>query len=323
MSEKAAAVPSDRIFIGISTCLLGEKVRFDGGHKKNDLVVNSLSEFFEWVPVCPEVEIGLGTPRESLRLVGNSVYPRFVTSKTGIDHTEKMLEFSRSKLREIARMNLDGYILKKDSPSCGMERVRVYGESGMPNRNGSGIFARELMNHLPYLPVEEEGRLLDMRLRENFITRVFCHHRWQKLIAQFKLGDLVEFHARHKYLLMAHSEKHMRQMGQLVSQASSAGAEQLFADYSRLFFEALRLNSTRRKHVNVLQHILGFFKKQVDDSGKRELLQVIEDYRHGLLPLIVPVTLIKHYVNRFDIAYIKNQVYLNPHPKELMLINHV
>jgi uncharacterized protein YbgA (DUF1722 family) len=224
----------------------------------------------------------------------------------------------------MAKSNLDGYVLKKDSPSCGMERVRVYADSGIPARSGIGIFARQLMESMPFLPVEEEGRLIDMKLRENFIVRVFCHHRWKKLAEnKFQIKDLVEFHARHKFLLMAHSEKHTRQLGKLVAQAKSNPPNVLLADYSRLFFEALRFKSTPRKHTNVLQHILGYFKNEIDTADKKELLQVIEDYRLGMLPLIVPLTLVRHYINKFDIEYVKDQIYLNPHPKEMMLLNHV
>ncbi len=322
--NKKMELDQEKIRVGVSTCLLGENVRFDGGHKKNDYVLHTLSDFFEWVPVCPEVDIGLGTPRESLRLVGDAGNPRFVTGKSNIDHTEKMVSYSDRKVEELQKLNLNGYILKKDSPSCGMERVRVYDESGMPNRKGVGIFARALMERMPLLPVEEEGRLNDLKLRENFIVRVFCHYRWQKIaLGNFSVNALVQFHTQHKFLLMAHSEKHLRELGRLVADAKKYPPRKLKEKYVTRFFEALRRKSTHRKHTNVLQHILGYFKKDIDDRDRHELLQTIEEYRQGLLPLIVPITLIKHYVNKFDVQYIKDQVYLNPHPKELMLLNHV
>lgn len=314
----------DKIRIGISSCLLGEKVRYNGDHKRDQYVTNVLSEFFEWIPVCPEVDIGLGTPRETLRLVGTAENPRFVTGKTNIDHTTKMQRYSKSKSAELQRLNLNGYIFKKGSPSCGMERVRVYNNSGMPERNGVGVFARALMDKMPQLPVEEEGRLNNKRLRENFIVRVFSHHRWQKLVSRnFAIRDLVQFHSQHKYLLMAHSEKHMRELGKLVAASKQYTRAQIRDTYGKLFFEALQYKTTNRKHTNVLQHIAGYFKKSIDASEKKELLDTIEDYRRGLLPVIVPITLIKHYVNKFDVEYIKDQIYLNPHPKELMLLNHV
>lgn len=316
--------PEEKIRIGISSCLLGEEVRFDGGHKRDDYVLNTLSHFFKWVPVCPEVEIGLGTPRETLRLVGDVSAPRMVTTKTNIDHTDKMAAFAQAKSQALAGMNIHGYILKKDSPSCGMERVRVYGDGNMPARNGTGLFAQALKDKLPYLPLEEEGRLNDFRLRENFIVRVFCHYRWGQLMANCpRAGDLVDFHTRHKLLIMAHSEKHMRELGKLVGQSGQTNFEALLQKYAELFFAALSFKSTNKKHANVLQHIAGHFKKHIDSRDKAELKQNIDDYRLGLVPLIVPLTLLKHYTNKFDISYIREQIYLNPHPKELMLLNHV
>lgn len=321
MTEQNA---SDKIRIGISSCLLGENVRFDGGHKRDVFITNTLSEYFEWVPVCPEMEIGMGTPRESLRLIGDLDAPRMVTTKTNIDHTEKMVAFSRAKVQALEQAGINGYILKKDSPSCGMERVRVYNDKGIPDKKGTGLFARVLLQRNPYLPVEEEGRLNEPRLRENFITRVFCHYRWQQFCARpYKVGELVTFHARHKYLLMAHSEKHLRALGKLTAMAKSMPANEVLQTYEDGFFQALNYKATKRKHTNVLTHIFGHFKKELGSWEKQELLQVIEDYRNEYVPLIVPLTLIRHYVEKFDIAYIKDQVYLKPHPKELMLLNHV
>ncbi|MCG8608079.1 DUF523 and DUF1722 domain-containing protein [bacterium] len=314
----------ERIRIGISSCLLGEKVRYNGDHKEDRFITGTLSQFFEWVPVCPEVEIGLGTPRETIRLVGDVDAPRLMTSNTNVDLTAKMTHYAKSKVRELDGLDLDGYILKKNSPSCGMERVRVYNDSGMPTRKGVGLFARVLLNSSPYLPVEEEGRLNDLPIRENFIVRVFCHRRWKDLTKDgFRLRDLVDFHTRHKLLVMAHNDKNMRTLGKLVAGAKSITRKQLKESYAALFFDALRHRSTARKNTNVLQHMQGHFKKLLEPADKQELASVIEDYRQGLLPLIVPLTLIKHYVNKFDIAYIKDQIYLNPHPKELMLRNHV
>lgn len=321
MTEQNA---SDKIRIGISSCLLGENVRFDGGHKRDVFITNTLSEYFEWVPVCPEMEIGMGTPRESLRLIGDLDAPRMVTTKTNIDHTEKMVAFSRAKVQALEQAGINGYILKKDSPSCGMERVRVYNDKGIPDKKGTGLFARVLLQRSPYLPVEEEGRLNEPRLRENFITRVFCHYRWQQFCARpYKVGELVTFHARHKYLLMAHSEKHLRALGKLTAMAKSMPANEVLQTYEDGFFQALNYKATKRKHTNVLTHIFGHFKKELGSWEKQELLQVIEDYRNEYVPLIVPLTLIRHYVEKFDIAYIKDQLYLKPHPKELMLLNHV
>ena len=314
----------EKIRLGISTCLLGENVRFDGGHKHDLYLTETLGKFIEWVPVCPEVEIGLGTPRESLHLAGDPAAPRLVTTKTHQDHTAAMLKFAQAKIEQLKRLQLNGYILKKASPSCGMERVRVYSEKGMPARNGVGLFARVLMERMSNLPIEEEGRLHDPKLRENFIVRVFCHYRWQRLREKpFRLTDLIAFHAQHKFLLLAHHEKNYREMGQLVAVGKSQPPQELLARYEELYFTALRHPAPKRKHTNVLQHLAGYFKKQLDEKDKQELHATINDYHQDLLPLVVPLTLIRHYVKKFDVQYLQDQVYLHPHPKELMLLNHV
>jgi uncharacterized protein YbgA (DUF1722 family)/uncharacterized protein YbbK (DUF523 family) len=314
----------EKIRLGISACLLGENVRFDGGHKKDQYLTGILAQFVEWVPVCPEVDIGLGTPRESLHLIGTPEAPRMVTTKTNVDYTDTMLKYAHAKVEQLKKLHLNGYILKKDSPSCGMERVRVYAGKGMATRNGVGLFARVLMEQMPILPVEEEGRLNDSGLRENFIVRVFCNYRWQNLLRQpFRLNALITFHAQHKFLLMAHSEKHLRELGKLVAAAKSYKPTELLDTYAHLFFAALEHPATARKHANVLSHLAGYFKKQLDEKDKNELYATIEDYRRGLLPLIVPLTLIKHHLNKFEVPYVQDQVYLSPHPKELMLLNHV
>lgn len=314
----------EKIRLGVSTCLLGENVRFDGGHKHDLYLTETLGQFIEWVPVCPEVEIGLGTPRESLHLTGDPDAPRLVTTKTRQDHTAAMLKFAQAKIEQLKRLQLNGYILKKGSPSCGMERVRVYSEKGMPARAGVGLFARALLEKMPHLPIEEEGRLNDPKLRENFIVRVFCHQRWQRLREKpFRLLDLITFHAQHKFLLLAHHEKNYREMGKLVAAGKSLAAKELLTRYEALYFAALRHPALRRKHTNVLQHLAGYFKKQLDEKDKQELHTTIADYHHDLLPLVVPLTLIKHYVKKFDVQYLQDQIYLNPHPKELMLLNHV
>lgn len=314
----------NKVRLGVSACLLGENVRFDGGHKENHYLTDTLAPFVEWVAVCPEVDIGLGTPRESIRLVGTTTTPRLLAPKSGIDLTDKMQKYAQAKVAELAHVNLDGYILKKDSPSCGMERVRLYHENGSASRTGVGVYARVLMEELPDLPVEEEGRLHDPLLRANFITRIFSHRRWREFLANgFSMRALVAFQAQHKFLLMAHSEKHLRLMGKFVAQAGALKPKEASAEYGKLFFAALREPATKRAHTNVLQHLAGFFKKQLDSNDKLELQNVIADFRKGLVPLIVPITLLKHYINKFDLHYLRDQVYLNPHPKELMLLNHV
>ncbi|MEQ1626764.1 MAG: DUF523 and DUF1722 domain-containing protein [Nitrospira sp.] len=310
--------------LGISRCLLGDEVRFDGGHKRDNFLTDVLGPYVVWVPVCPEVEAGLGTPREAMRLVGDSAHPRLLTIKSGRDHTRALERMTTGRLAELENLDLSGYVFKRGSPSCGIERVRVYTEQAMPSHNGVGIFARAFIEQFPLIPVEEEGRLCDAPLRENFIERVFCYRRYQDLLQNGVTRQaVVRFHTIHKYLLLAHSTQHYQQLGRLVGQAERYRPKELALKYGELFMKALAVKATVRKHVNVLQHILGYFKTQLGTSQKAELLGVISDYHQGLTPLIVPLTLIKHYVHLFDVGYIREQVYLNPHPKELMLRNHV
>jgi uncharacterized protein YbgA (DUF1722 family)/uncharacterized protein YbbK (DUF523 family) len=316
--------PSRPILVGISTCLLGEEVRFDGGHKKDDYITGVLARHFTWVPVCPEVDIGLGIPREPIRLVGDPDRPRLVGTRTAADHTAAMNAYAERRVGELAARGLSGYVLKRGSPSCGMERVRVYTDAGMPSRGGRGLFARALMDALPLLPVEEEGRLNDPLLRECFITRVFAYHRLAALRdGSPRGGDVVAFHTAHKYLVLAHSAPHYARLGRLVAGLKGRPRAAWLDEYGALFMQALAVKPSTKKHVNVLQHIMGFFKDRLDAAEKRELLGLIEDYRQGLVPLVVPITLINHYVARFDVGYVRDQVYLRPHPKELMLRNHV
>jgi len=283
-----------------------------------------LGRYVEWVPVCPEVEAGLGTPREAMRLVGDPARPQLITVKSGIDHTESLERTSANRLQDLKTLSLSGYVFKKDSPSCGIERVRLYNPSGMPSRQGVGIFARAFMNQFPLIPVEEEGRLWDPDLRENFIERVFAYQRYQELLMKGPTNQtVVQFHTMHKYLLLSHSQTQYESLGRLVGQAHRYRPKELAVKYGDLFMKALAVKATVRKHVNVLQHIVGFFKTRLNAQEKRELLGVIDDYHRGLTPLIAPLTLIRHYVTIFDVSYIQAQVYLNPHPKELMLRNHV
>jgi uncharacterized protein YbgA (DUF1722 family)/uncharacterized protein YbbK (DUF523 family) len=320
MSETASAP----IRIGVSACLLGEKVRFDGGHKRNPYLVETFGHYVEWVPVCPEVELGLGTPRETLRLVRISNDIRLLMPKTGADHTEAMRAYVVHRLAELAEEDLSGYVLKKDSPSCGMERVRIFDAHGVPAKSGQGLFAEALLQHFPNLPVEEEGRLTDPHLRENFIERVFAYTRLRSLFSgRWKVGDLIAFHTAHKLLLMAHSPHAYQDLGRLVAEAKSAPRAELRDRYESEFMGALREMATTKRHANVLQHMVGYFSKQLDSDSRQELQALLQDYRAGFLPLVVPLMLIRHYVRKCDVTYLRGQVYLEPHPKELMLRNHV
>ncbi len=310
--------------IGISSCLLGIKVRHDGGHKHDVLITQTLGRHVEWVPVCPEFEVGMGVPREAVRLVGSPANPKMIADKSGKDWTLEMQSYANKRVRKLKDMDLSGYILKKDSPSCGMERVRIYGPKGVPYRQGRGLFAQALMTKLPLLPVEEEGRLYDPGLRENFIERVFGYHRWQTLVSDGRsIKRLVDFYSQEKLLLFAHSEAHMRRLGRIVAQAKKMSFGAAMEEYGRLFMEALGHRATTRKNTNVLQHMLGYFSKQLSSDERNALLGVIGDYKRSLVPLVVPLTLIRHYADKYDIAHLRGQSYLQPHPKELMLRNHV
>jgi len=309
--------------IGISTCLLGEQVRYDGGHKLDRFLTNTFGQFVEWVPVCPEVECGLPIPRESMRLEGDPEHPRLVTSRTRRDLTERMVNWARKRLKELEKEDLCGFVFKSKSPSSGMERVKVFDKHGMPHKVGSGIFAGAFMKRFPLIPVEEDGRLHDPELRENFIERIFCLDRYRNMLrSDATVKGLSDFHAKHKMLLMAHDSDITRKMGALVGQARGRQRDRLFAEYEAMMIKALSRKATRRKNANVLMHMMGYLKKHLTADEKQEMLAIISQYKEELIPLIVPVTLMSHYVRKHDEPYLKLQYYLNPHPIELKLRNH-
>ena len=313
----------EKVRLGISSCLLGERVRYDGGHKMDPYLVNTLGKYVDYVPVCPEVECGFPVPRESLRLLGDPECPRLVTTRTGQDFTDRMIRWASRRVAELAKEDLCGFIFKSKSPSSGMQRVKIYDANGVPSNRGVGLFAMAFMKRLPLLPVEEDGRLHDPGLRENFIERIFVSKRWREMPAKGrKIGRLVDFHTRHKLFILAHSPKHYRSLGRLVAKAKEMAPADLYARYLSLLMEAVQLKATVKKHTNVLHHLMGYFKKRLSADEKQELLEVIGRYREGILPLIVPITLMKHYVRKYDEPYLKKQVYLEPHPVELKLRNH-
>jgi len=314
---------TEKIRIGISSCLLGAMVRYDGGHQLDRYLRDTLGAYFDYVPVCPEVELGLPTPRDTLRLVETGEGTRLVFSRSGEDITARMLAWAEKRVVELEREGLCGFIFKAKSPSSGMERVKLYDRNGVPAKQGVGLFARTFMAHFPLLPVEEDGRMHDAHLRENFIECVFTCKRWRDLLAKgLTPAALVDFHARHKLLLLSHSPELYREMGKLVAGAGKRPAGELGEGYQLLLMKALRLHASLRKQVNVLHHLLGYFKRQLSADEKQEALELIEHYRLGHVPLIVPVTLINHYVRKYAQPYLQQQVYLNPHPLELQLRNH-
>jgi len=266
----------------------------------------------------------MGVPRETLRLVGDPNNPNLVTSKTNIDHTHRMTEWARKRVEELEKENLCGFVFKKNSPSSGLYRVPVKNFKGMPQKTGQGIFARVFTEHFPLVPVEEEGRLHDSKLRETFIEQIFTLMRWRETLSKKKsMKNLIDFHARHKLLIMSHSPNHSRMMGKRVAEGEALPLKDVFTQYEILLMWALSLKTTLKKNINVLQHIMGYFKKQLSTDEKQELLEIIEQYRQEYVPLIVPVTLLNHYVRKYKQPYLAQQVYLNPHPIALKLRNHV
>lgn len=311
------------IKLGISACLLGEHVRYDGGHKLDRYITDTLGAYFSFVPVCPEVGCGMPTPREAMRLEGPPDNPRLVTGKSRIDKTDQMLAYCSTRVKELENEDLCGFIFKKDSPSSGLFRVKVY-NNGVAVKNGRGLFSAAVSQHFPLLPLEEEGRLNDPAIRENFIERVFSYRRWKDFLATAPtLGRLVEFHTAHKLLMLSHSPQIYREMGVLVAHGATRKLPELLLDYERLLMKGLAQHATTSKNTNVLQHIMGYFKQQLSGDEKQELTEVIDQYHDHLLPLIVPLTLLKHYVSKYDQQYLKGQIYLSPHPSQLMLRNHV
>ena len=309
--------------LGISSCLLGNKVRYDGGHRWDRFLTDTIGQYVEYVPVCPEAECGLGIPREHMRLVGDPQTPRLITANTKIDHTERMRRWAKSRLQELEKEDLCGFIFKKNSPSSGMKRVKVYTEKGMPSKRGSGIFAKAFMDYFPLIPVEEDGRLHDPKLRENFIERIFTMKRWRETLAKKKsVGRLVDFHTRHKLLILSHSPNHYRIMEKRVAEGKSMPIKELYKTYEALLMEALKLKATTRKNIHVLQHMMGYFKKSLSSDEKQELLEILDQYREGHVPLIVPITLMNHYVRKYNQRYLSQQTYLKPHPVALKLRNH-
>ncbi len=325
----------DRPRIGISACLLGDPVRFDGGHKRDPFLVDTFGQHVEWVKVCPEVEAGLGTPRETMRLVLTRPHARgrgerfdpdglaMVAIRSGRDVTGTMRRYSTRRVSALDEARLSGFVLKKDSPSCGMERVKVYGHGAVAERAGRGLFAEALIARFPTLPVEEEGRLSDPRLRENFVERVFAYQRLRRLFdARWTAGDLVRFHTAHKLTLMAHSPAAYRELGRLVAGARARNRRELETEYETEFMRALAAIATPTRHANVLRHMLGYFKQAVDGPARAELLDLIDEHRIGRVPLVVPITLMRHHVRRVGVPYLEGQMYLEPHPRELALRNH-
>ncbi len=310
----------EKIPLGISSCLIGEKVRFDGGHKQNRYILDTLGQYFSFRPFCPEMAIGLGVPRETIRLVDVAGKTEAVGNKnTELNVTQALIQISHDQ--KSWQQKIFGYIVKKDSPSCGMERVKVY-HKDQPQRSGIGLYTETLMQNFPALPVEEEGRLGDPVLRESFVKRVFIYQRWHKMIhSGLDWAALTDFHARHKLILYSHNQDLGRKLGRELSAAHQGPIEEYAPRYLAQMMSILRIFAKRSNHVNVLEHVRGYLKRELDKSDKQELSNCIENYRLGLLPLIVPITLLRHHFRRNPNQYIERSYYMQPHPDELMLLN--
>ena len=310
--------------IGISKCLLGENVRYDGGHQLDRFLRDTLGQYVDFVAVCPEVECGLNIPREAMRLVDVDGAIRLMTRKTNIDMTDRMEKWMAGRLKELRHLPLCGFIFKAKSPSSGLKRIKIYTDKGGVRHDGIGVFANGFTQAFPLVPVEEDGRLHDAKLRDNFIERIFVMQRWHSMTAEKKsLGILMKFHERHKYLLMAHCSKTLKTLGAMLATGKKQQLNALYGSYFDQFITAMQLIATVKKNTNVLHHIMGYFKKNLAADEKAELVEIIERYHSGLVPLIVPITLLNHYVRKYQPKYLLDQVYLTPHPMELMLRNHV
>ncbi len=334
MITPAWRTPQGPLRVGVSECLLGVKVRFDGQDKKDVFIVEGLGPYVQWVPVCPEVEVGMGVPRESVRLVRDPLRPenlRMVGNKSRDDWTVRMQGYATARARRFDDDDLVGYIFKRSSPSCGLHRVKVYpsrsdGQSPAPapDHDGRGLFATAVTQRFPNLPVEEEGRLCDPGLRESFIERIFAYQRLRILFSgRWSAGGLVAFHSAHKLTVLAHEPEAYRRLGRLVAQAGVLPRSDLRCAYEQQFMAALTRVATRGRHTNVLQHMAGYLKDKLDAASRAEMGTTIDDYRRGFVPLVVPLVLLRHHVRVHDISYLADQIYLDPHPKELMLKNHV
>lgn len=311
---------SSRPLLGVSACLLGKHVRYDGGHKKNNFILSSLSNEIDFESVCPEVEAGFGIPRSTMQLRQKGKEVRLVFSKDPEkDVTDQLLEYSEEKIINLA--NLDGFILKKDSPSCGAFRVPVViNKEGFRKKEGTGLFAKILMDRYPLMPVEEEGRLNDSALCENFFERVYAYNRWKKVDHEnSSVQELIEFHSTHKLMLMARGSHYYQELGRMVAGTTSKDLEQRRNQYIQRFMEVMKVTTRRGRQVNVLQHIMGYLKNSISSEDKQELLSVFESYRQSQIPLITAVTLLRHHLRVHPQKYIAKQHYLVPFPETLAL----
>jgi len=317
---------NEMIKVGLSACLAGQEVRYNGGHKQSRLCLDSLSQHFEFETFCPEAAAGFGIPRPSMRLIGNPENPTLTYTKD-IDSQPDLTEQLSSGFTERVNTSehLDGYIFIKNSPSCGLERVKVYQENGHPHRTpGRGLFAEAMRQRYRLLPMEEEGRLHDAHLRENFILRVYAHYYFRhEVLAKPSAHNLLQFHSRYKYVLMAHSQTAYKNLGRMLAKVGEHDLDNLLDTYFEQFMQALSTPATRKNHTNTMLHILGYLKRDVASEARQSIVDTIEQYRNGIVPLVTPLTLLSHYIDQTGSDYIRAQRYLKPYPEVLGLRNHI
>ncbi|WP_281556882.1 DUF523 and DUF1722 domain-containing protein [Thalassomonas sp. RHCl1] len=321
VQQQTSAAP--QIQIGLSACLAGHAVRYNGGHTQSRLCLDVLSKHFTFKTFCPEVAAGFGTPRPTMRLTGDPSAPKLVFSKgDGGDLSEQLIKGFTPELAEMAA--LDGYILMKNSPSCGLQRVKVYQENGHPHQvKSAGLFAKALKKAYPSMPIEEEGRLNDNKIFDNFVQRIYAYHNFRtEVMAQPGLHKLTQFHSSYKYLLMAHDQRKCRELGQLLASGKKMPLQQLTGRYLAQFMQALEQPASKKNHANALLHILGYIKKSLPSPAKQDILAVIDRYKSGITPLATPLALLSHYLNQHGSVYIKAQRYLNPYPQSMHPIRH-
>ncbi|WP_319543507.1 DUF523 and DUF1722 domain-containing protein [uncultured Pseudodesulfovibrio sp.] len=315
---------SENVKIGVSACLIGEKVRWNGMHERDRYLSEILAKHVEFIPLCPEIACGMGIPREQLRQTDCAENIRLIGYESGDDLTQKMTDWADRVLPGLEKEDLNGFVLKPRSPSCGMRHAKIYSTTGKPPRLGSGFFARKLMTYASLLPIETSDRLQNPIVRENFIRRVFVYKRWNQMLSKGKsIGNLVDFHTRHKMLIRAHDLRGYKELGSLLGQANQSNTDTTFNNYATLLFKTMTLKATAKKNSDVLFHAMGFFKKQLDLGDKQELQTAITAYQNGMIPLLIPVTLLNHYARKYQKPYLTQQYYLNPSPTELQLLNHV
>lgn len=315
---------TEKIKIGISGCLTGMKVRFDGQGLRPQLINELFSEFFDYVTFCPEVEMGMSIPRETIRLEKQEEEVRLVAPKSNTDHTDGMKTFADNKVAALAELDISGYIVKRGSPSCGFERIKIYNKDKIPAMNGVGMFTEKLIERFPLLPIEDEGRLNDIRLREHWVERVYAYERLKAFLRlKPSRGDIVKFHTNSKMQLMAHHPVKYRQLGKDVAEQHKQVTDEFLVHYENSYMEIMKHQASVKKHADVLYHLMGFFKKDIDSSEKQELVEVIEKYRTGMIPLVTPLTLINHYIKKYPVQWVCDQTYLTPYPEELLLRSYM